>query len=247
MRPGRFKEILDQISQMTPVQKQRLLHGIEQSVTVTVTGDHLPAPVRQREAALDRGRRCLHCGASGVVRHGRSAGLRRFRCRSTTCGPEAQVEVVGVRGMFASSVDAVAIGRALRDFVPNGVSMASPIAGPPAERSEPARHRGDGRDLFSGELQGRSSLASTSASTSARRQSRTPRPGVGATPRVDGGRSRRSDLCGSPPVDSGWGNHARDVDMASPGLRVCHRWPRQLPDGQPEPEPSSGSGSCPPP
>ena len=74
MRPGRFKEILDQISQMTPVQKQRLLHGIEQSVTVTVTGDHLPAPVRQREAALDRGRRCLHCGASGVVRHGRSAG-----------------------------------------------------------------------------------------------------------------------------------------------------------------------------
>ena len=245
---------------MTPVQKQRLLHGIEQSVTVTVTGDHLPAPVRQREAALESratlsALRCFRGRASRQV--GRSASLSLplgdlrtyLSCadRDASCGPEAQVEVVGVRGMFASSVDAAAIGRALRDFVPNGVSMASPIAGPPAERSEPARHRGDGRDLFSGELQGRSSLASTSASTSARRQSRTPRHGVGAAPRVDGGRSRRSDLCGSPPVDSGWGNHARDVDMAGPGLRVCHRWPRQLPDGQPEPEPSSGSGSCPPP
>ena len=262
MRPGRFKEILDQVSQMTPVQKQRLLHGIEQSVTVTVTvtGGHLPAPVRQREAALDRGRRCLHCGASGVVRHGRSAGLRRFRCRSATCGRTFHAltgtPLAGLRHKSKWSVFEECLQARLT------LQQSAERCGISYRTAFLWRHRLLDHQPKGANLQGIVEMDETYFLESCKgdralRARRLPRArggnrgrrgrGVGAAPRVDGGRSRRSDLCGSPPVDSGWGNHARDVDMASPGLRVCHRWPRQLPDGQPEPEPSSGSGSCPPP
>ena len=82
MSPNKFQEMMKQLSQLTPVQKRRLMAGIQPAVE----RDDLPEPVRQREAELDRGRSCMHCGASGVVRHGRTAGLRCFRCRSATCG-----------------------------------------------------------------------------------------------------------------------------------------------------------------
>ncbi len=82
MSPRKFKEILDQIPRLTPVQKQRLMHGVQTSVKC----DELPEPVRQREAELDRLRVCTHYGSSGSVRHGKSAGLCRFRCRSASCG-----------------------------------------------------------------------------------------------------------------------------------------------------------------
>ena len=58
------------------------MHGVQTSVKC----DELPEPVRQREAELDRLRVCTHCGSSGAVRHGKSAGLSRFRCRSASCG-----------------------------------------------------------------------------------------------------------------------------------------------------------------
>ena len=82
MSPRKFKEMLDQIPKLTPVQKQRLMHGVQTSVRC----DELPEPVRQREAELDRLRVCTHCGSSGAVRHGKSAGWCRFRCRSASCG-----------------------------------------------------------------------------------------------------------------------------------------------------------------
>ena len=82
MNSAEFKEIMNQISRLTPAQKQRLTAGIQQSVQ----SDELPDQVRQREAELNRLRVCAHCGASGAVRHGKSAGLSRFRCRSASCG-----------------------------------------------------------------------------------------------------------------------------------------------------------------
>ena len=82
MGPRKFKEMLNQIPRLTPAQKQRLMLGVQKSVK----NDELPEPVRQREAELDRLRVCTHCGSSGVVRYGKSAGLCRFRCRSASCG-----------------------------------------------------------------------------------------------------------------------------------------------------------------
>ncbi len=64
------------------VAREGARHGGQKSVK----SDELPEPVRQREAELDRLRVCTHCGSSGVVRYGKSAGLCRFRCRSASCG-----------------------------------------------------------------------------------------------------------------------------------------------------------------
>ena len=82
MSPRQFKEMLDQIPKLTPAQKQRLMLGVQKSVK----NDELPEQVRQREAELDRLRVCTHCGSSGVVRHEKSTGLCRFRCRSASYG-----------------------------------------------------------------------------------------------------------------------------------------------------------------
>ena len=82
MSPCKFKEMLDQIPKLIPAQQQRLMLGVQKSVK----SDELPEQVRQREAELDRLRVCTHCGSSGLVRHGKSTGLCRFRCRSASCG-----------------------------------------------------------------------------------------------------------------------------------------------------------------
>ena len=60
MGPRKFKEMLDQIPRLTPVQKQRVMHGVQTSVRC----DELPEPARQREAELDRLQVCTHCGSS---------------------------------------------------------------------------------------------------------------------------------------------------------------------------------------
>ena len=75
-RLGYEKSGLNQILRLTPAQKRRLMLGVQKSVK----SDELPEPVRQREAELGRLRVCTHCGSSGVVRYGKSAGLSRFRC-----------------------------------------------------------------------------------------------------------------------------------------------------------------------
>ena len=124
MSPREFKEMLNQILRLIPAQKRRLMLGVQKK---SVKSDELPEPVRQREAELDRLRVCTHCGSSGVVRYGKSAGLCRFRCRSASCGRtfhradrdsscwlEAQVEVVGIRSVLARSADAASVGRARR-------------------------------------------------------------------------------------------------------------------------------------
>ena len=81
MGPKKFKEMRNRISGLTLAQKQRLAVELQASVQ----HDELPEQVRRREAELDRLRVCIHCGATGVARHGKSAGLRRFRCRSASC------------------------------------------------------------------------------------------------------------------------------------------------------------------
>ena len=123
MSPREFKEMLNRILRLIPAQKRRLMLGVQKSVK----SDELPEQVRQREAELARLRVCTHCGSSGVVRYGKSAGLCRFRCRSaswrtnlsradrdSSCWLEAQVEVVGIRSVLARSADAASVGRARR-------------------------------------------------------------------------------------------------------------------------------------
>ena len=245
MGPRKFKEMLDQIPRLTPAQKQRLMHGVQTSVRC----DELPEPVRQREAELDRLRVCTHCGSSGAVRHGKSAGLCRFRCRSASCGRtfhaltgapscwlEAPVEGVGIRSVFASSADAASVSRAMRDRLPNRVLAATSLAWQAAERLETPRHRGDGRDLLSGELQGRSLMNGASPCARARRQSRPPGSGVGPAACLDGSVSRRADLYGRSLIDGGDEHRSGNVGMAGRRWRVCHRWTSQLRHGKPEHE-----------
>ena len=231
MGPRKFKEMLDQIPRLTPVQKQGLMHGVQTSVKC----DELPEPVRQREAELDRLRVCMHCGSSGAVRHGKSAGLCRFRFRSASCGRtfhaltgdpscwlEAPVEVVGIRSVFARSADAASVSRAMRDRLPNRILVATSLAWQAAERIETPRHRGDGRDLLSGELQGRALIDGASPSARARRQSRAPWSGVGLATCLDGSVSRRADLYGSSPIDGGDGHRSGNVGRAARRWCVCH-------------------------
>ena len=124
-------------------------------VQKSVKSDDLPEPVRQREAELARLRVCTHCGSSGVVRYGKSPGLCRFRCRSASCERtfhaltqdsscwlEAQVEVVGIRSVFARSADAASVGRAMQDRLPNRILVAASLAWQAAERLKTQRNRG---------------------------------------------------------------------------------------------------------
>ena len=70
------------IDDLTLTQKQSLSEELQASLQ----HDKLPEQFRQREAKLDRLRVCVHWGGNEVARHGQSAGLRRFRCRSASCG-----------------------------------------------------------------------------------------------------------------------------------------------------------------
>ena len=152
MSPREFKEMLNQILRLTPAQKRRLMLGVQKSVK----SDELPEPVRQREAELDRLRVCTHCGSSGVVRYwevGRLVsislpfGIVRTNLsradRDSSCWLEAQVEVVGIRSVFARSADAASVGRAMRDRLPNRILVAASLAWQAVERLKTQRHRGD--------------------------------------------------------------------------------------------------------
>ena len=224
------------------MQKQRLMHGVQTSVKC----DELPEPVRQREAELDRLRVCTHCGSSGAVRHGKSAGLVSISLpfgivrtnlsradRAPSCWLEAQVEVVGIRSVFARSADAASVIRAMRDRLPNRILVATSLAWQAAERLETPRHRGDGRDLLSGELQGRSLINGALPSARARRQSWAPGFGVGPVACLDGSVSRRADLYGSSPIDGEDEHRSGNVGMAGRRWCLCHRWTSQLRHGKP--------------
>ncbi len=163
--------------------------------------------------------------------------------RDPSCWLEAQVEVVGIRRVFARSADAASVSRAMRDLLPNRILVAASLSWQAAERLETSRHRGDGRDLLSGELQGRSLINGASLSARARRQSRAPGSGVGPAACLDGSVSRRADLYGSSPIDGGDEHRSGNVGMAGRRWRVCHRWTSQLRHGKPEPEHAPGSGA----
>ena len=179
MGPRKFKEMLDQISRLTPVQKQRLMHGVQTSVRC----DELPEPVSSTGSGVGPiASMYTHCGSSEAVRHGKSAGLCRFRCRSASCGRTFHAltgtHLAGLRHKSKWSVfeaclrdrlDAASVSRAMRDRLPNRILVAASLAWQAAERLETPRHRGDGRDLLSGELQGRSLMNGASPCARARR------------------------------------------------------------------------------
>ena len=135
------------------------------------------------------------------------------------------------------------VSRAMRDRLPNRILVAASLAWQAAERLETPRHRGDGRDLLSGELQGRSLMNGASPCARARRQSRPPGSGVGPAACLDGSVSRRVDLYGSSPIDGGGEHRSGNVGRAGRRWRVCHRWTSQLRHGKPGPKHSPGSGS----
>ena len=134
--------------------------------------------------------------------------------RDPSCWLEEQVEVVGIRRVFARSADAASVSRAMRDLLPNCILVATSLAWQAAERLETPKHRGDGRGLLSGELQGRSLINGASPSARARRQSRAPGSGVGPAACLDGSVSRRADLYGSSPIDGGDKHRSGNVEMA---------------------------------
>ena len=82
MTPADFKVLRRRISSLTPEQKRTLASDLE----AEAAHDGLPEPVRRRETELNRSRVCIQCGTHKAFRHGTSAGLMRFRCRSTSCG-----------------------------------------------------------------------------------------------------------------------------------------------------------------
>ena len=63
--------------------------------------------------------------------------------RDSSCWLEAQVEMVGIRSVFARSADAASVGRAMRDRLPNRILVAASLAWQAVERLKTQRHRGD--------------------------------------------------------------------------------------------------------
>ena len=215
MGPRKFKKMLDQIPRLTPVQKQRLMHGVQTSVRC----DELPEPVRQREAELDPiasmyALRFLRGGASREVGRLVSISLPFGIVRTNlsradwapSCWLEAPVEGVDIRSVFARSADAASVSRAMRDRLPNRILVAASLAWQAAERLETPRHRGDGRDLLSGDLEScKGDCSLTERRLASERGGNRGHWGLVSDQRpcLDGSVKRRADLYGSPPIDSG--------------------------------------------
>ena len=84
MKNNEFKQFLTQAKLLTPLQRQRLQAELNEPVSVPTS--KLPAKVKEREQRLNETRVCVHCGASGALKHGKSSDLVRFRCRAEACG-----------------------------------------------------------------------------------------------------------------------------------------------------------------
>ena len=59
--------------------------------------------------------------------------------RAPSCWLEAQVEVVGIRRMFARPADAASVGRVMRDLLPNRILVVASLAWQAAERPKPEK------------------------------------------------------------------------------------------------------------
>ena len=137
MSPGKFQEIRNQISDLTPTQKQRLVAELQASVQ----HDELPEPIRRKEEELGPAAR-LHPLRRARSRASREVGrfapfslplgvLRTHLSRvdrDASCETEAQVQMVPFRGVFAGSADVASIGGALWGLVSNGLPVAAPVS-----------------------------------------------------------------------------------------------------------------------
>ena len=82
MDRSRFKHYLAQIDTLTAAQREQLLAALKNP-------DHtstIPSQVRERERRLEAERTCIHCGTTGVRKHGKTSNLSRFRCVAEGCG-----------------------------------------------------------------------------------------------------------------------------------------------------------------
>ena len=82
MDRSRFKHYLAQLDTLTAGQCEQLLAALKNP-------DHtsaIPSQIRERERRLDAERTCIHCGATGVRKHGQTSNLMRFRCVAEGCG-----------------------------------------------------------------------------------------------------------------------------------------------------------------
>ena len=82
MDRSRFKQYLAQIDTLPAGQREQLLATLKNP-------DHtstIPSQVRERQRRLGAERTCIHCGATGVRKHGQTSNLIRFRCVAEGCG-----------------------------------------------------------------------------------------------------------------------------------------------------------------
>ncbi|MCY4128228.1 MAG: IS1595 family transposase [Gammaproteobacteria bacterium] len=77
-----FRHYLAHLETLTGTQRQQVIAALQRPDP----GGTVPHQVRARERRLADERRCIHCGATGTRKHGKSAGLMRFRCLAEGCG-----------------------------------------------------------------------------------------------------------------------------------------------------------------
>jgi hypothetical protein len=90
MDRSRFNHYLAQIDTLTTRQReqpQAALKKPDQTATI-------PSYVRERERRHDAERTCIHYGAIGVLKHGKTSNLIRFRCLTEGCG-KTYIELSG--------------------------------------------------------------------------------------------------------------------------------------------------------
>ena len=77
-----FRHYLAHLDTLTDTQRQQVIAVLQRPDP----GSTVPHQVRERERRLERERQCIHRGAKGARKHGRTLGLMRFRCLAVGCG-----------------------------------------------------------------------------------------------------------------------------------------------------------------
>ena len=81
MKQKEFTQWLAKTAELTPKQRQQVADSLQPADPEP----SLPAKVLERQAQLNQSRQCVHCGQSGAIKHGKTAGLIRFRCQAADC------------------------------------------------------------------------------------------------------------------------------------------------------------------
>ena len=82
MKRTLIKHYLAHLDRLTANQRNQVITTLQPSDHATTI---LPQ-IRERERRLDLERKCLYCDSKGTRKHGKSAGLIRFRCLADGCG-----------------------------------------------------------------------------------------------------------------------------------------------------------------